>query len=1356
MHRIVRFLLLYVCLLLGGSALADVWPTAQAAPGAALVVAPVAAPDLLIESITLNPANPGVGGKADIIVKVKNVGDAATAASFRLYLYVDPATTPPDQNSPFTTQSAYGLPLPPGGEFIYTRAGHTFTNANPKLYAWVDPPWENRVAEPNENNNLFPATDPGLTPDSYENDNDCTASVKSITTDGVEQQRNFNPDPVTDIDWVQFTGVSGVTYYAQAIPEGDADLTMELHAICDGPPSFGGAAITFTVPNNGVYLLKVFHNQVATYGTDSRYRLKITSDSDCVSYYEVNDTCAASGDLALNSPQTHTFCQRNDVDWLHFPVSAGGHYKISTDSVGANADVRMSWFASCNDPAAASGETLEFTAPSAGLIYLKLANANGELHGAGTEYTVNVQPIGNNGCAEDALEQDDTFDQAKMQGIDSAATTHNTCPAGDEDWSKFSATAGVTYTLETLTVGSAGDTELCLFTADGATVQCDDDQGAGKGSRLRWTASTTGDYFLRVKDHNATVAGPATRYDLQIRTYLCDQDAGEVDNSQNNARPLTVNGAPLARNICPASDEDWFAFTAAVGAHTIETLDNGPEADTILSLYDGAGTLLATNDDHSPGVASQVVHTFAQAGTYYVKAQLYNPTAYGPGTEYAIQARVGTPTPIPTLPPTATPTPEATPTSTPQPSALRTLILVNRTQVAKFSSEAEADQLVAKLQELAQHTAVQGQVIRLDQNNEVSAAYTEWNKAENWTNIDKANAVAAAIRQMVRSQLLAQTSIQYLVLAGDDRALPFRRIYDNTPQSSEKSYTGADIAQPVGAAQRANYFLSDDYYAARDPIAFNGRELFIPDVAVGRLVETPTDMINTINNFLAMPVTTLAGGASHVLITGYDFVQDQSQRDCQDWRSDLGNDLVDCSLISDAWSGDQLRALQLRSTAPFKLQMIAGHANHYTQGVPQGATLQAHEILNSNGDWRGGLVYSPACHAGLNVPPTNSLGAIDLTQAFVGRGANYVANTGFGWGLYNGIGLSERLIQFYTQELLKGSQSSMGTALVKAKQRYYNAGATSAYDEKVLEELTFYGLPMQQLQTGAALSQGEEFPGVQIIKNLPPPAPGLGSVEVGQVTLDFQQAQNLTLNPTANGNYYALNNYTYTAPDEPIQPLHFANFSVVNKTVRGVVIVGGMFATQPSFTPVLAVPDNEYVRLTADRSRLAAWQPATPLTLQRRTTDAYLVTQLGQYNALEQSLRLYQKLDVELYYSTSADQTPPQLTVVDGVYSAVSGEVMVKVGATDASGIREVILAYVQDRRQASGAIQSLRLTFDPQAQKWRGVFPGDDNARFTVQVVDNAGNVTIANNKGAEYQPGRAAGVLLVSKKLYLPIVTR
>jgi hypothetical protein len=365
------------------------------------------------------------------------------------------------------------------------------------------------------------------------------------------------------------------------------------------------------------------------------------------------------------------------------------------------------------------------------------------------------------------------------------------------------------------------------------------------------------------------------------------------------------------------------------------------------------------------------------------------------------------------------------------------------------------------------------------------------------------------------------------------------------------------------------------------------------------------------------------------------------------------------------------------------------------------------------------------------------------------------------------------LIRLFTTELLKGN-ATIGQALTTAKREYYEKDTSiSGYDEKVIQQITMYGLPMFELDIPAALSPDDGFPGVGF---------DLGEGSLGPEQNIFTRTASLDLtrvldpnNPpggnvadlatfdTGGGSYLALDGEISTDDGEPIQPLFFGDVSAASAEARGVLIRGAEYELKATnFDPLIGTPVNEFVpRADSDEATLPTTSglfPPLPATVQALDDTASLVTQVGQYNAADSSLRVFSSLDVEILYSTSTDQTAPEFVVVDGVYNTQSGKVRVKAGVVDASGVQEVTVAYIEDFSLASTTVQSVRLTFNPDTQKWEGSFNGSEKSRFYVQAVDKSGNVATANNKGNYYLPAqeRALQQVANSVKLYLPTVRR
>jgi uncharacterized repeat protein (TIGR01451 family) len=484
------------------------------------------------------------------------------------------------------------------------------------------------------------------------------------------------------------------------------------------------------------------------------------------------------------------------------------------------------------------------------------------------------------------------------------------------------------------------------------------------------------------------------------------------------------------------------------------------------------------------------------------------------------------------------------------PDSVRTLILSNTARmVSKMGISAQqASALSYKLQELAAHPKVQGFVVDLngvtDLSHPTSGLYAAWDADR--ANPDKANrvlfgchgpdldppaplpsgctAVKKGVHDRVRELIGVYTGVKYLILVGDDRIIPLARIQDRTVLLPEQSYPSAGPGQDltptgttVGQALAANKYLSDDPLAVMDgvrPDELSGN-LFLPDLSVGRLVETPEEMTTAIATFVSqdgvLDLSALDAASGHkVLVTGYDFLTDSAKKVRGRWKSALGVSTpdgslapVDGSLVGGSWSlptvGERRTALRTHlggnTGARYGVSSLSGHASHYEEGVPgtgpfdiQG--LGARDIYGSDAcgtpglaplSLAGGFVYAAGCHGGLPVSGSCASDAdhsLDLPQTMLSRGvAAYVANTGYGWGLKYGVGYAERLMELLTEELSKGGTVVTGEAVRRAKLRYFlETPRYDPYDEKTLMQWTLFGLPMYAVRTGIAAGAGDAGP----------------------------------------------------------------------------------------------------------------------------------------------------------------------------------------------------------------------------------------------------------------------------------------
>ena len=208
--------------------------------------------------------------------------------------------------------------------------------------------------------------------------------------------------------------------------------------------------------------------------------------------------------------------------------------------------------------------------------------------------------------------------------------------------------------------------------------------------------------------------------------------------------------------------------------------------------------------------------------------------------------------------------------------------VANRTRLVELYGAPAADGVLAELFPLPDNPAVQGAVIQVDNVPSVNAAVCRW--LADVGSVPKANAVAAAVRNQLMTFLGKQRG-KYIVIVGDHRVIPFRSVVDVVaPQgpsggSIEQNYASSVTANTtVRARARTNMILTDDYFVDTQPGTWkdkqkNLHELYLPDFAVSRLIETPAEMIGIIDQFQAGHVI---DARQQVLVTGYDFVQDSA------------------------------------------------------------------------------------------------------------------------------------------------------------------------------------------------------------------------------------------------------------------------------------------------------------------------------------------------------------------------------------------------------------------------------------------------------------------------------------------------
>ena len=188
----------------------------------------------------------------------------------------------------------------------------------------------------------------------------------------------------------------------------------------------------------------------------------------------------------------------------------------------------------------------------------------------------------------------------------------------------------------------------------------------------------------------------------------------------------------------------------------------------------------------------------------------------------------------------------ATLLSTPVPTGVKTLILTDTGRMSGSGIGA----MQAKLQSFAALPQVGGAIVDVvSQSPRVSALFAQADA--NSSCVYAENLVADAIRDIVAAYRAANPGLADIVIVGNDNAIPFFRYPDASGLGTESNYVPpvADNSSSQ-ASLRLNYVLSQDAYGADTTVQLNGIAVPVPDLPVGRLVETPTEISGILDAYM--------------------------------------------------------------------------------------------------------------------------------------------------------------------------------------------------------------------------------------------------------------------------------------------------------------------------------------------------------------------------------------------------------------------------------------------------------------------------------------------------------------------------
>lgn len=782
--------------------------------------------------------------------------------------------------------------------------------------------------------------------------------------------------------------------------------------------------------------------------------------------------------------------------------------------------------------------------------------------------------------------------------------------------------------------------------------------------------------------------------------------------------PLRDPKPTVAATVAPNVTPDLQQRTQAIQPEVLADVPQAPPAgQSVIGVSDNRG--LADEDvtfivpEHAPGAVATIQVTSFDGG--YSNDPWMLRVEQSPGLP---------------LPATCTPSPTpGTGATKPMPASVggSTLYLFNSKRFGNLYGGAEEDAVWTKLQTLAARSdAAGGTVIPVDAISSVAAKLDAW-----YGSTCSPGASNDVVRALGRYLDTVTSAYKYVVIVGGYDVLPPGLVLDNTSYVNERQYASTFLSGTDNqylSAYALGYLPTDDPYG---DTSYSGTGAYIPEAAVGRLVETPAQITAQVDQYVTR------GGAvdpTSALVTGYDFLSDGAQQIAANLEPRVP---APAELISETWDKAALIAHLFPGGAGPAIDSLNAHYDHHRllPADQNAAGTETNLFTTADiaaGSVSGRIVITLGCHSGVSVSDAlvgATLGT-DWAQTYAAGGAiAYVGNTGFGLGETAGVAYSEQLHALLAQRL-DGSMT-VGQALAFAKQEYAGSvPTTSGYHLKVIDEASLFGLPMYTVGSGTPAAP-------------PAPAPVVTDAATGlaATTFDMQPATTLVNGPT--GDYYTVAGNAAYENRRPIEPLAKLDVTEPNLVAHGALITRLSSSDQTGF-------DAAFSRAIDDSSALApelVGDLTYPSKLQAITSFATpngqrqrLLLYGGQFRgdgvpdaSGVGTQRLFGRLSGIVLYAppTATDFTPPSFGPVTAS-SAAPSTIGFAVDVVDGSGADAVkrVVALYQD---GTGTWRSIDLSRAAGTSRWSGAGPfSGTNAEWFIQAADAAGNVGVTSNKAA------------------------
>ncbi len=474
------------------------------------------------------------------------------------------------------------------------------------------------------------------------------------------------------------------------------------------------------------------------------------------------------------------------------------------------------------------------------------------------------------------------------------------------------------------------------------------------------------------------------------------------------------------------------------------------------------------------------------------------------------------------------------------------------------------------------------------------------------------NLVASAITRIVDAY--RARGIQYVVILGGDGVIPFYRYPDPALLGNENLYVPPVLDSSASQASlRLSYILNQDGYGARENISLHGNQFPVPDLPIGRLVETQdqiTGMLTAYNGTTGGVAPTPTSS----LVTGYDFLHDAATTVAGHLSAGIGGTNNDTlmtlqsvapddntgGLPNRAWTASELRT-ELFNEGRNGLVFLAGHFSaNDALAADYKTNILSTEVPTAAANMVNTIVFSAGCHTGYNIvdgDKTLYTEPLDWAQAFARKQATLISGTGYQYGdtdflahselIYAELARQLRVLTDRNGDATPDPAVPIGQALLRSKRLFLErTPGLTALDEKALLQTTLFGLPM--LSVNLPSGRITETPEGTVVPTLTSVGPGPGA----DLGLKFA---NLGVGPTLTPGSKQLDagplaswlsgpDGVAVRPTQPILPLDSLNVTVPDgpdadalpdAVLRGVGFRGGSYTDTSPVFPLTAAPATE-------------------------------------------------------------------------------------------------------------------------------------------------------------------------------------